>query len=435
MKAAILGGGLTGLELGRRLKDAKKDFILFEKEPNVGGICRTNKTGRYLWDFGVHAMYSRSKETMDYFKSLPLDCEHLDRNVKIFHSGSDGKKYILEYPFETAVKDLPLKDKMECIDGYLKARGRKKKRYANLEDWINSCLGHGMAKHFMTPYNKKIWNCELSKISYTLVGSKIEPASVIDFILSALGKKVVGRKYQAKYIYPKRGIQELADYTAKDINGNLSLNKDVERLTKQDKKWKIITSDGVEEEADIIISTIPLVELLKKVDLPGLKKEYDVFKWNDTFFIMVGLKEGFDFQLIKDCHWVFFKEDEIFYRITLMHNFSKDLPTVLVAEITKKGDILKRSKEEVKTQVVKDLIRKGIIKDINQIEEVDIKLLNHTYPIPTIGLEETKKHIQDVLKENNVFLLGRNGNWDYINMDGVIQNVEEFLSKNILYFS
>ena len=89
MKVAILGAGFTGVELGRRLKELRRDFIIFEKESQIGGLCRTNKTGNHCWDFAVHAIYSRNKEVMDYFSSLPLDYEYLNRNAKIFHTGTE----------------------------------------------------------------------------------------------------------------------------------------------------------------------------------------------------------------------------------------------------------------------------------------------------------------------------------------------------------
>ena len=429
MKIAILGAGIAGLELGRRLRKLKKDFVIFEKESQIGGICRTNKTGKYYWDFAVHAMYSRKKEMTDYFHSLPLDYEYLNRNVKVFHTGSDGKKYILDYPFETGIKDLPLNDKLECVQGYIAAQRGGQKKYSNLKEWIENRLGAGIAKHFMIPYNSKIWNCELSGISEKIVASKIEPTSVIDFILNVIGKKTIGRAYQAKFIYPKQGIQKLIDYTAKDIKDNILLNLNVEKVIERSDKFTIITNGGIEKEADIIISTIPLVELLKKLDIDGLKKEYEEFRWNDTFFCMVGLKEGSNFQLIKDCHWVFFKEDEIFYRITLMHNFSAKLPAVIVAEITRKGDILNKTEEEIKNLVVKDLIRKGIVSSPDQIAKTDVKLLKYTYPIPTVGLENIKENIRNTLEKHNIFLLGRNGNWDYINMDGVILNAWKFIDE------
>ena len=431
MKIAILGAGLAGVELGRKLKELKQDFIVLEKESQIGGICRTNKTGEYCWDFAVHAIYSRNKEAMDYFNLLPLDYEYLSRKAKIFHSGNNGRRYILGYPFEMGIKDLPLKDKLECIHGYTAAKMRRKKEYNNLKEWIDTRLGEGIAKHFMFPYNNKIWNCKLSEISDKLVSSKIEPASAIDFILSVLGGKSVGREYQAKFIYPKHGIQTLIDYTAKDFKDNIILNANVEKLVKLGHKWAIITDNGVKEEADMVVSTIPLAELLKKINIEGVKKEYDVLKWNNTFFIMIGLKKGANFQLINDCHWAFFKEDEIFYRITLMHNFSSEFLPVLVAEITQKGVILNKNEEEIRESVVKDLIRLGIIGSRGQIAEVDIKLLNYTYPIPTLGLDDFKDKLANALGEHNIFLLGRNGNWDYINMDGVILNVQKFVTERL----
>ncbi|MFC1590045.1 protoporphyrinogen/coproporphyrinogen oxidase [Candidatus Omnitrophota bacterium] len=429
MKIALLGAGFTGLELGRKLKEAKKDFIILEKESQIGGICRTNRTGRFFWDFAVHAIYSRSEDAMNYFYSLPLDYQHSDRNVKIFHSGNSKKIYILEYPFEIGVKDLPGKDKLECIQGYVAARMKKNKNYSNLKEWIDNRLGSGIAKHFMDPYNKKIWNCDLSKISDKLVSIKIEPASIIEFISSIIGKRTVGRAYQAKFIYPKQGIQKLTDFTAKDIMDKIYLNSGVEKLNRCNNKWNIITSNGI-HEAEAIISTIPLVHLLKIIDIEGIKKEYDVFNWNNTFFVMVGLKKGHDFRLINNCHWVFFKENEIFYRITLMHNFSSEFPPALIAEVTQKGDVLNMSENKITDRVIKDLVRLGIVKK-RQIEETDIKLSHYTYPIPTVGLENVKKILRDELAKHNIFLLGRNGYWEYINMDGVVLSVQNFLAKNL----
>lgn len=430
MEIAILGAGLAGLEVGRRLRERGKNFFILEKESQVGGLCRTNKTGGYYWDFAVHAMYSRSREIMDYYLSLPLDYEYLNRNVKIFHKGNNRKRYILDYPFEIGIKDLPLKDKIECIQGYIARWNKVKKNYMNLKDWIYNSLGAGIAKHFMVPYNEKIWNCELSDISSKLICSKIQPLLGADFILSLFGKKTVGRAHQAKFIYPKGGIQKLIEYTAKNVKDNILLNANVKKIIKSKNRWLIVADDGVEKEADIVISTIPLVELLKKIDIEGLEKEYDVLKWNNTYFIMVGLKSRHDIWLIRDCHWVFFKEDEIFYRITLMHNFSPEYLPAIVVEVTEKGNILNKTKEEIKNLVVKDLIRLGIINSLDQIAEIDIKLVEYTYAIPTVGLEHVKENICNILKRNNIFLLGRNGNWDYINMDEVILNVQKIVTDN-----
>jgi len=45
----------------------------------------------------------------------------------------------------------------------------KRKEPHNLLQWTNAKLGFGIAKHFMIPYNEKIWNCSLTDISLDLI--------------------------------------------------------------------------------------------------------------------------------------------------------------------------------------------------------------------------------------------------------------------------
>jgi protoporphyrinogen oxidase len=434
MKIAILGGGFTGLLLGRSLKDLGIDFIILEKESGVGGLCRTNKTGDYYWDFAVHAIYCTNIEVLEYFYSLPIDYQHLDRNVKIFHSGGKRKKYMIDYPFETGIKDLPLSHRFECMAGYIVAQIKSKKNCSNFEEWIINNFGVGIAKHFMTDYNNKIWNCGLSEISENLATSRVSKLSITEFISSAFGKRVVGRPHQAKFLYPKKGLQSIINYIANDIRESIILNSNVNRIIKNGNAWNIYTQEGRKIEVDFVISTIPLVELINSIEIAEIKKEYDVFKWNNTFFVMIGLKRGFNFRLVNDCHWVFFKEEEIFYRITLMHNFNPNFLPCLVAEVTQKGDVTLWPEEKVKDRVINDLLRLGIIDSTDSIAATDVKLLSYTYPIPTVGLETIKMTISNALEKRGLFLVGRNGNWDYINMEDIILNVKKFVNQHYKTF-
>lgn len=219
------------------------------------------------------------------------------------------------------------------------------------------------------------------------------------------------------------------DYLAEDLKDNLALESGVQKLRRLGNKWLIITDKGKRIEAESVVSTIPLVELLKKIDISGINRNYAAFRWNNTYFVMVGLKPGANFHLINKCHWVFFKEKEIFYRLTLMHNFSKALLPAAVAEITRKGSALRMSGNKIKALTIRGLVRMGIVEK-KQIAATDIKLLCYTYPIPTVGIETIKARIANALAKKNLFLLGRNGNWDYINMDGVILKVKEFCQAN-----
>lgn len=45
----IIGGGITGLSLASFLGD--KDYLLIEKDNDLGGYCKTTISGEYIWDY------------------------------------------------------------------------------------------------------------------------------------------------------------------------------------------------------------------------------------------------------------------------------------------------------------------------------------------------------------------------------------------------
>jgi len=429
MKTVILGAGLAGLECGRQLALKGRDFKILEKEGQIGGLARTNISGEYRWDFGVHALYSRDPGMTDYLHALPLDYVPAERRVSIYHTGRMSRRYLINYPFEEGIKGLPFRDRMECICGYLLAKLRNQTEFRDLQDWIDHGLGFGIAKHFMTPYNRKIWNCELQQISMDLVNAKIHPASLKNFLLAVLGKEVIGRIYQWKFIYPRNGIQALMDHTARGLESRIELYKEVKELRRDSSGWRIITSDGVEEQADTVISTLPLVELLKMISVKGVESYYPQLKWNDTYFVMLGLKTGAAFSLLNGCHWAFFKETEIFFRITMMHNFSPSFPPALVAEITDKNVTDGLAPETLRERVVEDLLRLGILPRREDVALTEMKRVGYTYPIPTVDAAPVKDRVTRQLERLGLYLVGRNGHWDYLNMDGILSSVSAFMQR------
>lgn len=429
MRIGILGGGLTGVILGQKLHEAGIDFMIFERDHEVGGLCRTLQTDEFLWDYGVHAMYSKSEEAMEYFHKLPLEYQYSDRQVRVCHWGQDGKIYELEYPFENGLNALPVEEKADCLEGYMKSMVNGAREYSSLKDWIDNCLGFGISKYFMTPYNEKIWNCDLEKISMGLVSNKIEPAPIRTIIKTCLGEKSIGRQYQAKFIYPKGGIGKLPKAIAQGFEDKIQLNCNVKSLSKNGNKWSVMNLYDSPEEFDHVVSTIPLTRLLRMIDLPEVETKYDVFHYNNTNFYLVGLKEGKDFQRFRDCHWLFFAGPELFYRITIMNNFDSDMPVSLVAEVTPKNGIDDIHPVDLQKQVINDLIKCEMINDPDDIKTFDSAKATHTYPIPTVGLDKVKLHLKTTLPKHNLHLLGRNGGWDYINMDGVVVEVNKFMEK------
>ncbi|MFA5137950.1 MAG: FAD-dependent oxidoreductase [Elusimicrobiota bacterium] len=409
----VLGGGLCGLLVGNELRRRRTPFLILEAEPEPGGLARTVRLAGMPADLGPHAIYGHDRRSISWFRSLPLRFASHRRKVRVVHHGSDGRVHEVDYPFENGIGDLPLQERMECLLGTLEAHGSGRTDFAQLRDWIDNGLGSGIARHFMVPYNSKIWNAPLEKISMDLVSRKIEPAPVRTVVESALGIRSIGRTVQARFLYPRGGIGKVAEALAKPIADRLVLNAPVRSIRDRE----VATPKGRFRFSGII-STIPLPELLRacRLDRRGLVG-------NTTEFVGVTLKRGRSFKRFADCHWLFFAGPELFYRADMMHVFHGSRTQHLVAEITLKGAASRLSGGRRQARVLRDLRKAGILGAERDVEAVESRVVRWTYPIPTVGLPKLRARMEAVLSRRGIRLLGRSGRWDYLNMDQLVGSV------------
>ncbi|MBI5244173.1 MAG: FAD-dependent oxidoreductase [Elusimicrobia bacterium] len=429
---AILGGGLAGLAVGRRLKEKGVPFILLEKLPAVGGLCRTERRGGFSWDLGPHAFYSKDPQAMAYFTELPLEYHRHKRDVRICHHGPGKRIYEVGYPFENGLCDLPPAHKLECAAGYCWASWTKGPgEFRNLEHWIREGLGRGISRFFMTPYNGKIWNLPLSRISMDLVSRKIEPERPWAVIRNSFSGGSVGRAYQANFIYPVEGAGRVPEAVASSFRENIRTGFQVRRLAPSGKGWKILPESGAPVQADAVVSTIPLPELIFALGDPALEALRKEFAFNETWFVAVGLKPGRDFNRFGTCQWVFFAGPEVFYRLDLMHNFSLSRPRALVAEITRKGSVSSAAPDALVSAVLRDIRSIGMLLDEADVEFAQARLEKYTYPIPSLGLSEALAKVEERLKPERIRLVGRSGRWEYLNTDGVFRRADDFIRDGL----
>jgi UDP-galactopyranose mutase len=406
----VLGGGLCGLLVGNELRRRRTPFLILEKEDEPGGLARTVRLAGMPADLGPHAIYGHDERSISRLRSLPLRFASHRRKVRVVHHGSDGRIHEVDYPFENGIGDLPLQERMECLLGALEAHERGRGGFAHLRDWIDNGLGAGIARHFMIPYNRKIWDAPIERISMDLVNRKIEPAPLRTVVESALGVRSVGRKVQASFLYPEGGIGRLTGALAGPISDRIILGASVRSI----RGLEVATPKG-RFRFSRILSTIPLPELLRacRLEARGLAG-------NTTEFVGVTLKRGRRFARFADCHWLFFAGPEVFYRVDMMHVFHGSDRQHLVAEITLK-DAAGRP-----ARALRDLRRAGILGSEEDVDGVESRIVPWTYPIPTVGLPALRSRLERTLSSRGIRLLGRSGRWEYMNMDQVVGSVRGF---------
>jgi protoporphyrinogen oxidase len=425
-KILIIGGGISGLSAGYHLTKQNKKFILFEKENELGGLCKTISANGFSYDFTGHLLHFSSKQTEDLAKDL-LGNNLSAKTRKSFIFFKD--KYI-DYPFQQNLYNLPTKIKKECLFGYLEtffAKSTKtKKQINNFKKWALQNFGEGISKYFMIPYNEKLWNMEISELTTTWMKGYV-PKPNLEQVLTGTfsdNKNKVG--YNAKFYYPKKGgIQSLVDAFEKNIDAkNIKKNTTIKKISI---KNKTITDDsGKKFEYDFLITSAPLKHLILNMleDAPlDIQKNAKNLKTNTVLNINLGINKN-----LGDKHWIYFPEKKyIFYRLGFNNNFSKNMCpkncSSIYTEISldENFDFSDTKKiEKYKNQVIKDLIKTKILKSQDEVVDINILNLAPAYISYDSLRDPAVASILDYLKKNQILSIGRYGCWEYSDMETAI---------------
>jgi UDP-galactopyranose mutase len=73
-------------------------------------------------------------------------------------------------------------------------------------------------------------------------------------------------------------------------------------------------------------------------------------------------------------------------------------------------------------------VRRGILGSADDIACIDTHFQRYTYPIPTVGLDDVKAYLTEFLAAKGIYLVGRNGAWEYLNIDGVFASAARFVA-------
>jgi protoporphyrinogen oxidase len=116
-KILILGGGLAGLSVAWHLQEAGASCQVFEKEQDVGGLCRSKRIGDFTFDYDGHLLHFRHKEGFALVKALLGDnfVEH-KRHASVYTFGR-----FTPYPFQANLHGLPMDVVKECLSGFVEA--------------------------------------------------------------------------------------------------------------------------------------------------------------------------------------------------------------------------------------------------------------------------------------------------------------------------
>ncbi|GAB4416024.1 MAG: FAD-dependent oxidoreductase [Bacteriovoracaceae bacterium] len=415
----IIGCGPAGIGAAYKLKELGiSNYTILEKSDVYGGLATSYLDNKgFTWDIGGHVQFSH----YEYFDKAMLDALGADGWL---HHQRESWVWIYDrfvpYPFQNNIHRLPPQVRDECLNG-LKSIQTKEKT-SNFKDWIQSNFGNGIAKHFLFPYNFKVWAYEPESMNSVWVGERVSPVDI-----SRIEENIKHNRDDVSwgpnntFQFPlKGGTGAIWKSLSQKIGlENIKLNTEV--LSIDNRKKIVTTTDGRKFSYKHLLSTMPLDQFCKKIqNIPDqIIKSSSKFRYSSTHVIGIGLKGKPNTELKTKC-WMYFPENNCpFYRVTLFSNYSPN-------NVPQSGGPYFSLMAEVSESVFKKVRRDTIIEDTIQ-GLINTKLISNQdiivskwhfhapygYPTPFLERDQLLKEVISYLDEQKLYSRGRFGGWKY----------------------
>lgn len=426
----IIGAGPTGLGAAWRLHElGHADWHLCEASDHPGGLASsvTDERG-FTWDHGGHVLFSHYvyfDRLMDLLLGEAWVHHERESWVWIFDR-------FIPYPFQNNIRHLPREVLWECIEGLLK-RPRLDGRPQDFESFIHAFFGAGIAKHFMMPYNFKVWAYPPRTMSAVWVGERVAPVDLERVLRNlVLERDDVSWGPNSTFRFPLHGgtgaiWRALA---ARLPAERVSYGK---RLVALDTRRRVARfEDGTDHCYDHLISTVPLDELVALTDREDLKPAAASLVSSATHVIGLGLRGAPRPTLRTKC-WMYFPEPTSpFYRVTVFSNYSpNNVPDIrthwsLMAEVSE-SPVKPIDSGRVVEETIQGALNTRLIESRDDIVDIYHRRLPKGYPTPSLGRDAALAALLPALESVGILSRGRFGAWKYevSNQDhGLMQGVE-----------
>lgn len=405
-KIVIAGAGITGLSAGYHLGNL--DFQIFEKEREPGGLVRSKKVDGFYLDYGGHFIHGKNPYFLETLQSF------FGGNIKKWERRAcilkDGK--LLPYPFQANLSLLPQREKFECVRDFIKASFERKRKPSSLKEWLEINFGDGICKSFLFPYNSKFWIYPLDSLSYEWCEWGIPVPSWEETLRSALGEEIKGLGYNPVIYYPEEGIGKLPLKIMDGFKERVYTQKEIKSI---DLKEKVLHfKDGSSIEYDILISTIPLPELVNILKEPpsSIKKAVSRFRFISVA-VANAIVKGRNFENID---WIYIPEKWTpFYRIGF-YPFKKEPLLPVFSEISHLPET-RVPEDSIYLELFALLRKLNIVEKKEDIQFFELIEIPYAYVVFDRFRRKKLPEILSFLEGNKIISTGRYGGWDYLSME------------------
>jgi protoporphyrinogen oxidase len=410
---AVLGAGLTGLSASLELERAGVEHRTFEKLPIPGGHAVTVEDDGFRFDRTGHLLHLRDAEMRrDVLDWLGGDVREINRRSVVWSNG-----VYTRYPFQANTFGLPPAVAYECVAGFVAAHfARDKPEPRNFEEFCLFHFGAGITRHFMVPYNSRLWGVPPTEITSAWCQRFVPLPKLEDVLAGAVGLVRGELGYNQTFLYPRLGIGELP----KAMHRRASRVELARTPTSIDLRNRTLVIDDERVGFDVLLSTLPLpvlIGLLHDVP-PSVRDAAARLRATHLYYFDVALESppGRDF------HWAYVPEARYpFYRVGCYSQFSPDLvPPGKASLYVELADRAEPDLAKLWPDVVSGLVDMGVLTGPAHVRFARLRRIDYAYVIFDHAYYDALGVIEPFLAEARVLSAGRYGQWTYCSMEDAL---------------
>ena len=417
----ILGGGLAGLSAALEL--GPRPWTLVEREERPGGLCKTDRRDGFSFDRTGHWLHLRDPGIRALVEGLLGDnLTSISRAAAIRAQGT-----YVPYPYQTNFGVLPDREVVaENLAGYVAAvlgpegaalRAREPRTF---EEFILRHLGTGIARHFMVPYNTKLWTVPPGELSAAWTGRFVPRPPLGQVIRGALGLSTEPEGYNATFLYPREGgIEALPRALAARLDpARLRCGRAPVAI---DLAQRVVTlDDGTTLPFAGLVSTIALPELVRLLGAAApveVREASALLRAATVTYVNVAARGS-----PPPFHWIYFPEAEVpFYRVGSASAAHAPLAPAghrsFYVEFSHTGGLDPRRAE---VDAVAGLLACGLLGSADELLFAEAHEIPGAYVIYDEAHGPAKATVLGWLSSVGIESCGRYGAWEYSSMEDAL---------------
>lgn len=389
----IVGAGISGLSMANHLR---REFLVLEKQPRVGGLCAEYLAAGYRFGYSGHFFHFQDKAEVEAWLSgfSRFSRHRRDSRVRLFQR-------FIPFPLQYHLSFLPAAVRRDVLAD-MEARGPQ--TATDLDGFLRQSFGRRLCELFFVPFQGKYTRTPLTELL-----ARMDRGSIPVPDLASVRAGANGRRFSAGYnpvfCAPRPTVDALLDRMSRGVTGRMRFSEEVLEIDTATRE--VLTTRGRHRYRHLV-SAMPLPQLLAMLRPAGTAPDGTGLRHVATLVVNAALAKR-----RRRFHWIYLPDlNTPFYRAGYY-----PLPGQTACYLERSllpGE--PADAQQARQQALQVLLETGMVKNAADVLHMDVLTIPVSYVLFDRRWPEIVPPALQRLRELGIHSIGRYGAWAYTSM-------------------